>query len=104
MEEGMKFDASSNASLLSRDNHVQLTKNRVTQICLAGPVLRAGTASASFQITYSGELQRAAYVFALGLFPADMPLGSDGPPGDHCRGKFCGLWIDSSAGGSCATK
>ena len=53
---------------------------------LASPVLRSGTASATFRLVFKGE----AYIFQIGLFPADHKLVSHIESAD---GKRCALWV-----------
>ena len=61
---------------------------------LAGPILRSGSASATFRLDFEGGL----YLFQIGVFPADLRLDS----GDILGGKRCALYVVSSSRGCAA--
>jgi hypothetical protein len=70
---------------------VRQTKD-VSAFALAGPVLRCGTASATFRLAFEGEY----CVFEIGLFPADLRLDSSVSSAD---GKRCALMVGYGLGG-----
>ena len=59
---------------------------------LAGPILRSGSASATFRLVFEGR-----YYFQIGVFPADLRLDSDA--NNSADGKRCALYVGHVGGG-----
>jgi hypothetical protein len=70
---------------------VRQTKDRTDAFALTGVDMRGGSASATFRLDFE-----SAYVYQIGVFPADLRLDSDINSAD---GKRCALWLGSGLGG-----
>ena len=71
------------------------TQEDTDAFAFAGPVLRSGTASATFRLDFKRD-----YVFQIGVFPTDLPLDSDL---DSPTMKRCALFLEGSPGCSATT-
>ena len=78
--------------LVSGGSGVRQTKDYTHAFAVAGPVLRSGSASATFRPVFEGGV----YFYQIGVFPADLRLDSRTGSAD---GKRCALFVDSGGGG-----
>ena len=75
--------------LVDSGRGVRQTKDQTHAFGLAVPVLRSGTASATYKLVFKGS-----WSMVVGVFPADQELDSSI---DSADGKRCALYVSNSA-------
>jgi len=85
--------------LVNDGNEVRLTEDLLEAnggaFALAGPMLRSGSARATFRLNLTEEDCATCGLFQLGVFPADQKLDDDNCSAD---GKRCVLLVDGGGG------